>query len=55
MFPHTAPREHELGPGVTLELSEHGGHVGFVAGSVPGRPRYWLDERIVSYLRELAF
>lgn len=52
MFPTTVPWEHELGPGVTLELADHGGHVGFISGSVPWRPRYWLEERIVAGLRE---
>ncbi len=40
------PTPAELGPGVRLELSRRGGHVGFVAGRWPWRPRYWLDERI---------
>ena len=54
MFPTTVPREHELGAGVTLELAEHGGHVGFIAGNWPGRPHYWLEERIIVGLRELG-
>ena len=45
------PGESELGPGLTLEVSEYGGHVGFVAGSL-FRPRYWLPERITEYLSE---
>ncbi len=40
------PRCDELGAGVRLELSRHGGHVGFVAGRWPWRPCYWLDHRI---------
>jgi predicted alpha/beta-fold hydrolase len=46
------PAENELGPGVTLELSRHGGHVGFVAGALPFRARYWLEARICAHLRD---
>ena len=51
LFPASLPFAHELGPGVTLELAQHGGHVGFIAGAWPGRPVYWLEERIVRALR----
>ncbi|MBK1710113.1 hydrolase [Marichromatium gracile] len=53
MYPSTVPMAHELGPGVTLELSRHGGHVGFVSGSHPWRPIYWLEQRILAQLRDL--
>jgi len=53
MFPSTVPFEHELGPGVTLELACYGGHVGFIAGTVPWRPVYWLEERIINHLRHV--
>jgi len=53
MFPTTVPMEHELGPGVTLELSRHGGHVGFVSGALPWRPAYWLEERILHFLQAI--
>lgn len=43
------PLENELGSGLTLEISRHGGHVGFVSGSL-FKPRYWLPERICEYL-----
>ncbi len=51
MYPRTIPYEHELGPGVTLELSARGGHMGFIAGSIPGRPVFWLERRILRHLR----
>ncbi|MTW21336.1 hydrolase [Allochromatium palmeri] len=51
MFPTTVPWPHELGPGVTLELAAHGGHVGFVAGPRPWKPHYWLETRVLEYLR----
>lgn len=53
MFPASVPFEHELGPGITLELAPRGGHLGFVSGPIPGRPRYWLEHRILSHLRDL--
>lgn len=40
------------GPGVIIECYRSGGHVGFISGAVPFRPRYWLDQRITSYFSE---
>jgi predicted alpha/beta-fold hydrolase len=54
MFRHTVPRPDELGPEVRLELSRHGGHVGFVGGSLPWRPDYWLERRVVEFLSGLG-
>ncbi len=50
MFPRTVPETSELSAKVQLELTEHGGHVGFVGGRWPWKPRYWLEERIPEYL-----
>ncbi|MCG8065262.1 MAG: hydrolase, partial [Candidatus Thiodiazotropha endolucinida] len=36
-----------------LELSDRGGHVGFVQGTLPGRPVYWLDHRIPAFLKQV--
>lgn len=33
-----------------VEFSPHGGHVGFVAGRVPWRPRYHAEWRVVDFL-----
>ncbi len=52
MTPEVVPGVPELGPGITLELSTHGGHVGFIAGILPGFPRYWLEQRVCDYLVE---
>ncbi len=46
------PHVDELAPSVQLELSRRGGHVGFISGCVPGKPVYWLEERIPEFLRE---
>lgn len=49
MSPDCIPEQHELSGAIQLEVTERGGHVGFVTGSMPGRERYWLDERIPSF------
>ena len=46
------PEEHELGPGIRLELSDRGGHTGFVEGHFPGRSRYWLEIRLARFLTQ---
>jgi hypothetical protein len=51
-LPATAiPDETMLSPATTLELARAGGHVGFIAGNIPLRPRYWLETRICRHLR----
>ncbi|HKK13327.1 MAG TPA: hydrolase [Gammaproteobacteria bacterium] len=52
MSPAGLPRDGELSAAVTLELSPRGGHVGFVTGTRPWRPRYWLEERIARELTD---
>ena len=47
------PSHEELAESITLEISNRGGHVGFVASSAAIRPRYWLEERIVQWLTKL--
>jgi predicted alpha/beta-fold hydrolase len=44
------PEEHELSPTVHLEIAQGGGHVGFVTGAYPFRPRYWLEQRLPEFL-----
>lgn len=44
------PDAAELSPHVRLELSQNGGHVGFVGGSWPWRASYWLEQRIPAFL-----
>ncbi|MCP5419631.1 MAG: hydrolase [Gammaproteobacteria bacterium] len=46
------PQAEELSDSTTLELSRHGGHVGFVSGVWPGSARYWLEQRIPAFLAE---
>jgi predicted alpha/beta-fold hydrolase len=50
MTPSVVPGKTELAASITLDASNHGGHVGFVHGTWPWRPSYWLDERIPPFL-----
>ena len=46
------PAEDELAPGTMLEITRHGGHVGFIAARGAFGYAYWLEQRISGYLRE---
>lgn len=50
MTPEVLPSPQELTPFIFFELSEKGGHVGFIAGTIPGKPIYWLEHRIPQFL-----
>jgi len=47
------PEENELSDSVSLELSAHGGHVGFIGGKLWPEP--WLEKRIHRFLIEQHF
>lgn len=47
---HALPNAHEVGPAVTLEQPEHGGHVGFVSGPFPGKLD-WLPARLLGFFQ----
>lgn len=50
MTPDIIPDQSQLSECVTMELSEHGGHVGFISGGTPWRPEYYLPKRITDFL-----
>ena len=52
MVPAVIPQAADLAPAVTLELAQHGGHLGFIAAGENGRPKYWLEERVPEFLLE---
>jgi predicted alpha/beta-fold hydrolase len=53
MYPQTAPTADELPDNVWLELTSHGGHVGFVSGSIPGWGYYWGEQRLVEWIDQI--
>ncbi len=50
MTPSIIPDKNELSPTTQLELSDKGGHVGFISGKVPWQPEYWLEKRIIEFI-----
>ena len=50
MDPAITPGPEALAPPVTLELTRHGGHVGFVASGRHGQPLYCLEQRLADFL-----
>lgn len=50
MTPDIVPDESSLSEFVTIEVSENGGHVGFIDGGTPWRPRYFIPRRIIRFL-----
>ncbi len=50
LWTSATPDESALSEDVYLELAEHGGHVGFVAGNFPWSAIYWQEQRILQWL-----
>jgi uncharacterized protein len=47
---HLIPRPCDVSDNVTVELTNGGGHLGFVSGRWPWSPRFWLDTRVPEFL-----
>ena len=43
------PVSEDLAPAVDYELSHRGGHVGFISGRRPWRPRFYLEQRVADF------
>jgi predicted alpha/beta-fold hydrolase len=52
MTPDVIPEEKELSKMINLEVTKSGGHVGFIAGKLPWRAEYWLEQRVPLFLKE---
>jgi hypothetical protein len=48
------PTADMLSQDVTLEISEQGGHVGFIDGGTPWKPTFYLPGRIIEFLESFA-
>lgn len=54
MTPEVIPDAEQLSADILLEISQHGGHVGFVSGGTPWRPAFYLPGRIIEFLEPFA-
>ena len=50
MTPGVIPHRDRLSDQITLEISETGGHVGFINGGTPWAPEYYLPGRVIEFL-----
>ena len=52
MTPGVIPHRDRLSDSVSLEISDAGGHVGFINGGTPWRPTFYLPGRLTRFFRE---
>ena len=52
MTAEVIPTKDKISPHVTYELHSQGGHVGFINGGTPFKPKYYLEQRILRFLLE---
>jgi uncharacterized protein len=52
MTQEVLPDLNELSSSIHLEITQGGGHVGFIAGDMPFKPEYWLEQRIPEFLNQ---
>ena len=48
MTPEVIPHKNELSDSIQFELTQKGGHVGFISGTL-FKPEYWLEKRVVRF------
>ena len=52
MTSEVIPKQNELSASVSMEVTESGGHVGFISGINPFKAHYWLEQRIPEFLQQ---
>jgi len=52
MYPGSIPGQDEVSDQVEMHISDHGGHVGFVSGTVPWKTKYFHEEALLGFLKQ---
>jgi predicted alpha/beta-fold hydrolase len=50
--PNSVPEAFELSDSIELDISQHGGHMGFIKGGLPWKPSYWFAQRVSSFFEQ---
>lgn len=53
MTPDCLPKENHLSSNIILEISSHGGHVGFISKNKYHQPEFWIGKRVSEFLSDL--
>ena len=53
MTPQVHPAHDDLSNFVSFELSRRGGHVGFIHGRNPLKPKFWLEQRAPEFIQSI--
>jgi predicted alpha/beta-fold hydrolase len=52
MTKYVLPSVSELSSSVNLEVTQGGGHVGFITGCIPFKPVFWIERRVPEFLND---
>ena len=47
------PDKQQLSSYIEYELTERGGHVGFIEGKYPWRPQFYIEQRVAQFFRRI--
>ena len=51
MYPDSIPKKDEISKHVEMQITSHGGHVGFVSGNFPWKAKYLHEQTILNFLK----
>lgn len=52
MYPESVPGRQEISKSVDMQITQYGGHVGFVSGNTPWSAQYWHEQSLCHFLKK---